>query len=165
MSYILIDGYNLIGISHGNLEKARNNIIEELRKYAKIKDHQITLVFDGWKNGQRNETRLKSANLTVIYSRLGEKADQTIIKILSTSTKPWIVVSSDREISDFAAKRNFAAVSSDEFEEKLYSALHGSQNDDQDGGLPFDYPPARHKGNPAKLSKRRKKKLDALRKL
>ena len=49
MAYILIDGYNLIGIAHGNLEEARNDLIEKLQKYAAIKKQSITLVFDGWK--------------------------------------------------------------------------------------------------------------------
>ncbi len=59
MAFILIDGYNLIGIAHDNLEKARNDLIQKLRGYSKIKGHHITLVFDGWKNGQKNETEIK----------------------------------------------------------------------------------------------------------
>ena len=163
MANILIDGYNLIGIAHDNLAKARNDIIAMLRKYSKLKKHQITLVFDGWKNGQKDETKIKTADLTVIYSRLGEKADLTIMKKLSSSTKPWIVVSSDREISDYAVKKDHAAVSAVEFEEKLYSALDNLKKDSID-----DYitrPSARPGGNPEKLSKKQRKKLRALQKL
>ncbi len=177
MAYIIIDGYNLIGISHGNLEKARSEIIENLRSYAKIKDHEVTIVFDGWKSGQRDETRTKTANLTVIYSRLGEKADQTIIKKLSTQTIPWIVVSSDREITDYAAQKEYAAVSSSEFEEKMYSALRSAQREDKDDAYPLDEDfmkyyddeaddyPAYSRGNPRKLSKKDKRKVQALKKL
>ncbi len=177
MAYIIIDGYNLIGISHGNLEKARADIIEQLHSYAKIKDHEITLVFDGWKSGQRDETRTKTSNLTVIYSRLGEKADQTIIKKLSTHSKPWIVVSSDREISDYAAHKDYATVSSLEFEEKLYATLRDKRPDNANCDQPFDEEfmkyyddeiedsPVRHKGNARKLSKKDKLRQQALKKL
>ncbi|MBL7032412.1 MAG: NYN domain-containing protein [Nitrospira sp.] len=167
MAYILIDGYNLIGIAHGNLEEARKELIEQLQKYSLIKKHDITLVFDGWKSGQRDQTRTKAAHVTVIYSRLGETADVVIRKMLTPDTKPWIVVSSDREIYDYAARKDFAAVNSDEFENKLFRALHENAEsipdmlDDDE----YDLTAGHFKGNPRKLSKRDKKKQQALKKL
>jgi predicted RNA-binding protein with PIN domain len=177
MALILIDGYNLIGIAHDNLEKARNDLIQNLQKYSKLKKHNITLVFDGWKSGQKDETMIKAGYLTIIYSRLGEKADHVIKKILSSSTSPWIVISSDREISDFATNKDFAAVTADEFEDRLFKALHTSYEnsypDDQliaEGFLKLDEEdaesiPSPRKGNPRKLSKKDRKKLQALKKL
>lgn len=177
MAYILIDGYNLIGIAHGNLEEARNDLIEKLQKYAVTKKHSITLVFDGWKSGQKDQTRIKSGHLTVIYSRLGETADNVIKNKLSSATKPWIVISSDREISDYAFKKDFAAVPSDEFEDKLYSSLRSHQDEFIGEGPAveeelikyyedeIEYHPISQKGNPRKLSRRQKKKLQALKKL
>lgn len=165
MANILIDGYNLIGIAHNDLEKARKDIIQKLCEYAKTKGHTITLVFDGWKNGQLKETVSKLGELTVVYSKLGEKADSVIKRMLSSSTKPLIVVSSDREISDFAGRKGFAAVTADEFESRLYST--GKQHNyeypssyDKDNDL--DEMPFNQKGNPRKLSKREKKRLAAL---
>ena len=166
MAYIVIDGYNLIGIGHGNLEKARKELIDHLQEYSKIKEHDITLVFDGWKNGQKDQTRTKAARLTVIYSRLGETADVAIRKMLTPDAKHWIVVSSDREIYDYAARKDFAAITSDEFENKLFRALQ-----ETDGAIPDMYDeddydsPARFKGNPRKLSKRDRKNQQALKKL
>ena len=177
MAHILIDGYNLIGIAHGNLEKARNEIIRSLQAYSKIKKHDITLVFDGWKSGRKDQTRTKTGHVTVIYTRLGETADILIRKMLATSEKPWIVVSSDREIYDYAARKDFAAVTSDEFDNKLFRSLH-SENIDSIPDMRSDEDdfsnnnedetersPARSKGNPRKLSKRLKKTLQALKKL
>ena len=167
MAHILIDGYNLIGIAHGNLEQARNELIEQLQKYSRIKQHDITLVFDGWKSGHKDQTRTKAAHVTVIYSRLGETADVAIRKMLLPDAKPWIVVSSDREIYDFAARKDFAAVSSDEFEDKLFRALHNENIEsipDMQEEDEYDSP-TRFKGNPRKLSKRDKKKQQALKKL
>ncbi|GBE40859.1 YacP-like NYN domain protein [bacterium BMS3Bbin09] len=175
MAHILIDGYNLIGTAHGSLEKARNDLIDQLQKYSQIKLHDITLVFDGWKNGHKDQTRIKAAHVTIIYSRLGETADVAIRKMLTPEGKPWIVVSSDREIYDFAARKDFAAITSDEFEDKLFRALHENSesipdmqdDDDDDHPLPDgrQAPNARFKGNPRKLSKRDKKKQQALKKL
>ncbi len=169
MAYILIDGYNLIGIAHGNLDKARRELIQDLQKYAKIRQHDITLVFDGWKSGLQDQTRTRLGHVTIIYTRLRETADVVIRKMLTPTAKPWIVISSDREISDFAAKKDFAAVKSDEFEEKLFRTIHSDnidnipdmQTDEDDE----DYPIARNKGNSRKLSKRDRKKIQALKKL
>ena len=167
MAYIVIDGYNLIGIGHGDLKKARNELIEQLQQYSRIKQHEITLVFDGWKNGQRDQTTIKAAQVTTIYSRLGETADVAIRKMLTPDTKPWIVVSSDREIYDYAARKDFAPVTSEEFEEKLFRALQekikcipNAQDEDD-----YDSNHDSFRGNPRKLSKRDKKKQQALKKL
>ena len=167
MAHILIDGYNLIGTAHGNLEEARKELIDHLQKYSQSKLHDITLVFDGWKSGNKDQTKTRAAHVTVIYSRLGETADVVIRKMLTPDNKPWIVVSSDREIYDYAARKDFAAITSDEFEDKLCRALHdnsGSIPDMQDND--DDYPStAGFKGNPRKLSRRDKKKQQALKKL
>lgn len=167
MAYILIDGYNLIGTAHGSLEEARNELIDTLQKYTLTKKHDITVVFDGWKSGQQEQTRTRAAHVTVIYSRLGETADTTIRKMLKPDAKDWIVVSSDREIYDYAARKDFAAVTSGEFEAKLFRALHANSDSIPDMMEDDEYEAsrARYKGNPHKLSKREKKKQQALKKL
>ncbi len=169
MAHILIDGYNLIGTSHKNLEKARNDLIQRLSKYSSLKGHDITLVFDGWKNGQGVETKMRIGGVNIIYSRLGENADFVIKKILSKSTRAWIVVSSDREIADFADKNNQSPITANEFEGKLHSILYMTDGEETEESLKYDEDidlrPARQKGNPWKLSKKQKKKLQALQKL
>jgi predicted RNA-binding protein with PIN domain len=165
MAHLLIDGYNLIGIAHNDLEKARKDLIQKLCEYTRIKGHNITLVFDGWKNGQLKETASKLGGLTIVYSKLGEKADFVIKRILSSATKPWIVVSSDREISDFAGRKGFAAVTADEFESKLYIADKRHNNEEPsscDKDEDMDVMTFHQKGNSRKLSKREKKRLGAL---
>ena len=168
MANILIDGYNLIGTAHKNLEKARNDLIQGLGRYAKIKGHEITVIFDGWKAGQALETRERIGGINVIYSRLGEKADQVIKNILTSAPKPWIVVSSDREIYKFAEKKSHAAVTRDEFGAILDSAFDlGGQDEAVEPPEEEDWDPAAlsKKGNPRKLSKRDKRKTEALKKL
>jgi len=165
MAHLLIDGYNLIGIAHSDLENARRDIIQKLCEYTKIKGHTVTLVFDGWKNGQLKETVSKLGGLKIVYSKLGENADSVIKRILSSSTKHLIVVSSDREISDFAWRKGFAAVTSDEFESKLHATGKQRNNNEPssyDKDKDADARPFHQKGNPRRLSKREKKRLGAL---
>ncbi len=165
MANILIDGYNLIGIGHNNLEKARNDIIEKLSLYARLKGHDITIVFDAWKAGESVENRTKSGRLTVIYTRVAEKADQVIIRKLDKFDKAWIVVSSDREIYDAALGKDLAAITSEEFENKLYSALRIDDGDAYDNFIDDSDHDYQAGGNPRKLSKKDKKRLQALKKL
>jgi len=171
MAYLLIDGYNLIGTAHRDLEKARNDLVTALSEYSKIKGHSITVVFDGWKDGKAEETVTCSGDIRIIYSRLAEKADSVIMRMISREKKNWIVISSDREIADFALRHDLVPIRSEEFEERLYHALRLKEFEDETLP-PYDeydeensYSYHRKKGNPRKLSKRHKKKLQALRKL
>jgi predicted RNA-binding protein with PIN domain len=175
MANILIDGYNLIGIAHRDFEKARQDIVLQLDRYAGLKRHSITVVFDGWKNGQAAETKMRRGDVTVIYSSLGEKADSVIKNMLSSATKPWIVVSSDREIYEFARKKYLVALKADEFAAKLAAALAACGKGKEENlydGYEEDYEdedgdPQRSgkKGNPNKLSKEDKRRIEALKKL
>lgn len=165
MAYILIDGYNLIGILHKDLETARNDIISKLSDYSRIKGHSITVVFDGWKDGKPEETTIYSGGVRVIYSRLGERADSVIMRIISQEKKPWVVVSSDREIANFTIRHNLVPIRADEFEERLYIALQGRESEDHEYHEEDDMPPLQRKGTPKKMSKFKRKKLQVFRRL
>lgn len=169
MANILIDGYNLIGLGHNDLEEARREIIAKLNRYSAIKGHDITIVFDAWKREDSAGSRTKAGDVTVIYSKVAEKADEVIIKMLAGEKKDCIVISSDREISDAALRNDMAAVSSDEFERKLDHALEsendGSEIYDDIDDEEDDPAAAGVKGNPRKLSKTDKRRLQALKKL
>ena len=164
MAHILIDGYNLIGIAHKSLEKARNDVIERLHLYSSAKGHDITIVFDGWKDGQRVETRMRAGNVNIIYSRLGEKADSVIKRILTEGVKPWVVVSSDREISDFAEKKDFVCLAADEFEDRVVFSL-GEEPEEIFENDEIDISAAYKKRGHHKLSRKQKKKIRTLEKL
>lgn len=172
MANIIIDGYNLMGLAHRNLEKARNDLILQLGIFAGRRGHDITVVFDGWKNGEARETREKRGALTIVYSPIGLKADQVIKNILTSSMKPWIVISSDREIAHFAEKKSFAALTRDEFREKLdfvietdNPAVTGESEEVAELDAHSHPPGTKKKGNPRKLSRKDKRKGEALKKL
>lgn len=161
MTFVLVDGYNLLGLFHRNLEKAREDLIHRLEKYCSIKGHDVTVVFDGWKEGQPLETKFRTGRVTVIYSRLGEKADSVIERMLREKKKSWIVVSSDRAIADSAWGMGYASLNSDEFDRKLESAIQAGPFD----LLDEEEMTSRRKGNPRQPNKRQKLKIKALQKL
>jgi predicted RNA-binding protein with PIN domain len=70
---IIIDGYNLIRQSHSlkrldaqNLEQGREALLESLVEYKKVRDHPITVVFDGWGGFNLSSTRTRHEGITEI---------------------------------------------------------------------------------------------------
>ena len=130
-----------------------------------MKGHDITVVFDGWKEGGRKEESLGTGGIKVIYSRLGEKADAVIKRIISREKREWIVVSSDREIMDCAWSAGSVPVASERFLSVLEKAA-GSMSDDYEPLSEEDETGKGHgKGNPRTPSRKEKALLRVLRKL
>lgn len=119
MSKILIDGYNLIGIFHRDMKEARDKLIRNLINYSKEKKHEITLVFDGYKEGLGKETAEIRGNIRIIYSGAGEKADDVLKRILKTEKYFWIVITSDRDIEKTAWRENCVVIDSSIFSDIL----------------------------------------------
>lgn len=163
ISSIIIDGYNLIGIHHKDLEIQRQRLVERLAEYKKIKGHEITVVFDGWKSGSGAESHSVTGGVKVIYSKLGEKADAVIKRIVSSEKKQWIVITSDREIADHAWANGSVVVSSEEFSDILGKPLKVETGEfdliDEDE---YELP---KKGSPRRPSKKEKAKTRAMSKL
>lgn len=89
-------------------------------------------MFDGWKSGGLKEDHIERGGIRIIYSRLGEKADTVIKRIISTERQEWIVITSDRDIASQAWRCGSIPVSSEIFYEKLFTQLAG------DGTLRLD---------------------------
>jgi len=137
--------------------------VEKLAEYKKIKGHEITVVFDGWKSGSGDESHSVTGGIKVIYSKLGEKADAVIKRIISSEKKQWIVITSDRDIADHAWANGSVVVSSGEFSEILGKPLRVGKGEFE----PIDeeeYESSK-KGSPRRLSKKEKAKMRALGKL
>lgn len=162
ISSIIIDGYNLIGIHHRDLEQQRNNLMEMLAEYKKLRGHDIILVFDGWKSGSSKEESFMIDGIKVIYSRLGEKADSVIKRLVHSEKRKWIVVSSDRAVSDHTWRHESVAVSSDEF----MNAIEKNRKFVEGEYEPLEEERYLHKkGSPRTLSKKEKEKKKVLSKL
>lgn len=150
-------------MDHGDLRSEREKLIRLLVKYKKIKGHDITVVFDGWKSGGHTEASMITGGIRVIYSRLGETADSVIKRITKREKKEWIVVSSDRDIAAHAWSHGSVAVPTAEFHSLLMKAS-GSFGGDYE--LLEEYDEAlEKKGNPRKPSKKEKALLRAMKKL
>lgn len=173
ISYIIIDGYNVIGIFHKNMEKARDGFVDLLIDYKKIKAHDITVVFDGYKSGAGTEYVAVRGGVKIIYSRLGERADDVIKRIISKDRKEWIVVSNDRDIVNHAWSVNSIPIPSERFFEIVSRQVgQGAEQTDKETADEFSYKdfeedeyPRASKGNPCQLSKKEKAIRRALSKL
>ena len=128
-------------------------LIDSLIGYRKRTGHTITVVFDGWKTGQGQESRSVLGGVKLVYSRLAEKADDVIKRIISSERKEYIVVSSDRAIADYAWSSGCIPVPSHEFMDALERDRHHSAGKEE---YDDEYPEQRRKGNPRRLSKKEK---------
>ena len=177
--HIIVDGYNLIRQSlplrkaeRIGLEAGRQTLLEMLHAYKEHRGHKITVVFDGWEGGSPLEERDKFGGIYIVYSKLGEKADEVIKRIVARGDDNFTVISSDREIANFVIRRGYAVISADEFERKLYASLvsgdeatiAGEYND----GEGFDADAkigTKKKGTAFKLSKAKRREKQVLEKL
>ncbi len=120
-------------------------------------------MFDGWKTGEGREAKSVIGRIRVIYSRIGEKADSVIKRIISSEKHQWIVVTSDRDIIDHAWSSGAIPITSERFlpllEKTDVHAFEEYEDEEE------EYMQPRQKGNPRKLSKKQKSVLRALKKL
>lgn len=168
-THVIVDGYNLLGV-RGQVgrtdaaggEAAREQLLRDLSAYRQRKGHPITVVFDGWQQGGETERLEHRAGLLVIYSRRGERADQVIQRLAEEYGRDCAVVSSDREVADFARACGAFVIAAAEFESRLrvrpaVTAQSGPyQKDGPEDDLPRRNP--EKKGNPRKLPKALRKR-------
>jgi predicted RNA-binding protein with PIN domain len=175
--HIIVDGYNLIRQSdtfrHSemkSLEEGRNALIRSLAGYRRLRRHRITVVFDGWEGGSPTEERDLAGGVEIIYSRLGEKADEVIKRLLGKGSEEILVVTSDREIATFAARRGKTAIASPAFASLLDGIAAGSIADTPAADTETEAEDDRHaaakrKGPSRRLSKQKRAALARFKKL
>ena len=163
---VIIDGYNLIGSEQGlsgALEHKRNWLVQQLARYQKLKQFNLIVVFDGWRSGQATQVTENKDGISVVYSRLGEKANAVIMRMARQTGSGSVVVSSDREIRNAVKRFGAVAIYAAEFNQILrgvdcsYVAV--------DGEYDFDEISSTKRGNPNRLSKLARRRVDKLRKL
>ena len=160
---LIVDGYNLIGAEQGIggvLEPKRNWLIQRLAAYHRLKKISITVVFDGWRSGSNQETSQKQDGVTIVYSRLGEKADSVIIRRTRAKASGTVVISSDREIRNAVERFGAVAISSGEFGDLLRDLESPSREKDDEDGFGKDRSRVKHG---SKSERRRREALQKLR--
>ncbi|HAX98097.1 MAG TPA: hypothetical protein DCY12_04215 [Candidatus Atribacteria bacterium] len=144
--HLIIDGYNLIRQSpellryeKQDLEKGRAMLLRSLIAYQRIKHHAITVVFDGWAEGDIFERRSREGGIEIIFSRRGEKADEVIKRLAAQKKGEITVVTSDRDLGYSCALEGCTIISSPEFLNKMalvqYSNQKGELNEKEDNQL------------------------------
>ncbi len=124
--HLIIDGYNLLHSSRSliklnsiELQWERERLIQKLSEYRQIRHCEMVLVFDGWQGGWGMEQRERKRGIELIFSKVGEKADEVIKRLIRERGSGAMVVTSDREISRFAEKMLVPVIPSDQFQEKM----------------------------------------------
>jgi hypothetical protein len=110
-AFLLVDGYNVIGIwsdlkktrdRHG-LEAARQELVEALINYSAFQDYQTQVVFDAHFQNTPSSSEALTNHLSVCYTDFGQTADTYIEKFcaafrynISYPKQRLIVATSDR---------------------------------------------------------------------
>ncbi|MDP2970282.1 MAG: NYN domain-containing protein, partial [Deltaproteobacteria bacterium] len=90
-----------------------------LSLYRQARSSEILVVFDGWQGGWSTEKKERRKGIELIFSRIGEKADEVIKRLIREKGSGAVVVTSDREISKYADRLSVPVISSEQFQEKL----------------------------------------------
>jgi predicted RNA-binding protein with PIN domain len=121
------------------------------------------VVFDGWQAGWSAEKREKKKGIELIFSKLGEKADEVIKRLLKEKGSGAVVITSDRDIARFAERLRVSVISSERFQEKIERSsiefvedLEGEEEEERGG---------KRKGLSRRLSRKEKRARAALKKL
>lgn len=168
MSRLLIDGFNLThahSFPHGTGEDEVVSLMEFLRKYKRVKGHAITVVLDGYEQGMPLERSERVKGISLHYSRLGEKADQVIERLVRQWGGSCVVVTSDRELAESVENMGAAVIGSEEFAERLQMAEYLAQKGLETKGEHEGRIHTRKKGNPKKKSKKERSRMRRLKKL
>jgi predicted RNA-binding protein with PIN domain len=179
---LVIDGYNVIGSRgglHGDVAAKRDAFVSELGRYARLKGHAVTVVFDGFPPGPATGAGGASGvmryptGVRVVFAE-HERADDVIIRLARRLREQGTIVSSDREVRDACRSFGSVVLGAHVFDQRLTDALSGGEiessvagpqpDKSNDADAAADRRPSK-RGNPRRLSKAERKtrrRLDRL---
>ncbi len=170
--HIIIDGYNLIRqsaflsrLDAQDILLGREALVDMLAAYRKIKPHPITVVFDGQHSPAFSPQHHRQKGIAIQFSSKGSSADDVIKRMACTEREKALVVSSDREVVDFAASCGAATISAQQFEAKIEMAAHLDLNDMESDDLNGWTPSTKKKGPARRLSKKQRRNRMKIKKL
>lgn len=109
--HYFIDGYNLmfrVSRAGGDLQKQRQDIIQDLEIKINALNLNVTLVFDAqYQNTESSRSHI--LGVEILFTNVGETADEYILHALKEETKPHLqtVVTSDKKLA-WLARRSYA---------------------------------------------------------
>ena len=120
-NYLLVDGYNIIfawdklkKIADGNLDHAREKLINILSNYQGVKKCNLIIVFDAYKVKGSAGSVIKQGNIYVVYTKEAETADSYIERTTA-------LLSKNEDIFPFAVR--------DENAPKVKNNIRGATSD------------------------------------
>lgn len=89
---LIVDGYNVLGawrsgmgrMSSAGIDAARDQLTELFKDYAGYAGQQVILVYDAWQSDRMKRSEEKLGQLTVVFTRKGETADQYIERLVDS---------------------------------------------------------------------------------
>ena len=109
------------------------------------------------------EQKERKRGIDLIFSKVGEKADEVIKRLIRERGSGAMVVTSDREISRFAEKMSVPVIPSEQFQERMErAAFHHEKEikvEDEEDERRIKKGPSR------RLSKKEKRRITALKRL
>jgi predicted RNA-binding protein with PIN domain len=129
---ILIDGHNLIGrLSALSLKDPddEEKLVRLLKSYRARTGKKVTVVFDP--GGPFSlPRRRRVGGIEVVFAPHGSSADAVIVRRISEKRNPrdWLVITSDAELADQAARQGARVKSAKSFATELAGLRNGSPN-------------------------------------
>jgi predicted RNA-binding protein with PIN domain len=169
--HLIVDGYNLLHVDRSlirlnpiQLQMERDRLIDQLSTYRNHRQLEITVVFDGWQGGWPTEQKERKKGVEIIFSKVGEKADEVIKRLVKERGSGVTVITSDREISKYAERMTAPVIASDQFKEKIKRTglKLGEEFEKEEEGKEKGL---KRKGPAKRLSKKERRRQAALRKL
>jgi len=170
--HIIIDGYNLIrqsdalsALDRQDIMLGREALVNQLATYKKIKPHRITVVFDARHSPLFSQQNDRHKGIAIRFSRRGESADDVIKRMAREERQKALVVSSDREIINYADRCGAATISAPQFEKKIEMAIQvehhaaASENDSGRVSRPKKKGPSRRLSKKLRRNRMKIKKL------
>jgi predicted RNA-binding protein with PIN domain len=124
-SYLILDGYNVIGAldryrNADSFDAARELLISDALKAAGWTGREIIVVFDAHRGPEpeRVEQRAGGA-VRLIYSALGESADDVIERLLGNLDDPATIYTADFALQRTALARGISRATPREFADLL----------------------------------------------
>jgi len=167
---VIIDGYNILHVGRSltrlnsiDLQRERDRLIDQLSSYRSVKGCAITVVFDGWQGGSAAQKRERKKGVELVFSKLGEKADEVIKRLAREKGAGAIVVTSDREVARYVERIDVPVIPSDQFVQKMEKSILGIEKDveqEEEERNAF-----KRKGPSRRLSKKERRARAAFKKL
>jgi len=115
--HLIIDGYNVTKRGYGTLplQAQRVRLLAGLGPLAgRAAEAEITVVFDATAVASRPVGVTAPRGVRVVFSRLGELADEEIVRLVRAEPpgRPVVVVTSDREVAEASAAAGARAIPS-----------------------------------------------------